>query len=88
MVPYEVVDSRIKDANRESAIEFIKALQLFGIFLEPPVLEHDEGIIFQNNFVKFTLRTHLKCIFVLKMMKNCANLCYSMLLTSPLDQLV
>lgn len=43
LVPYEVVDLRIKEANRESAMEFIKALQLFGIFLEPPVLEHDEG---------------------------------------------
>lgn len=44
LVPYEVVDRRIKEANRESATEFIKTLQLFGIFLEPPVLEHDEGI--------------------------------------------
>ncbi|VDK19884.1 unnamed protein product [Anisakis simplex] len=43
LLPYEMVDQRIKDANRESAIEFIKALQLFGIFLEPPVHEHDEG---------------------------------------------
>uniref|UniRef100_A0A915B3X3 Ryanodine receptor n=2 Tax=Parascaris TaxID=6254 RepID=A0A915B3X3_PARUN len=43
LVPYELVDVRIKDANRESAIEFIKALELFGIFLEPPVHEHDEG---------------------------------------------
>ncbi|VDN03294.1 unnamed protein product [Thelazia callipaeda] len=43
LVPYEVVDQRIKEANKESATEFIKALQLFGIFLEPPVLEHDEG---------------------------------------------
>ncbi|OZC09633.1 SPRY domain protein [Onchocerca flexuosa] len=43
LVPYEVVDQRIKEANRESATEFVKALQLFGIFLEPPVLEHDEG---------------------------------------------
>ncbi|KHN75295.1 Ryanodine receptor 44F [Toxocara canis] len=43
LVPYELVDQRIKDANRESAIEFIRALQLFGIFLEPPVHEHDEG---------------------------------------------
>lgn len=44
-MPYELVDVRIKDANRESAIEFIKALQLFGIFLEPPVHEHDEGLL-------------------------------------------
>lgn len=44
LVPYEVVDKRIKDANRESAAEFIKTLQLFGIFLESPVSEHDEGI--------------------------------------------
>ncbi|KAM3723537.1 Ryanodine receptor [Dirofilaria immitis] len=43
LVPYEVVDQRIKEANRESASEFVKALQLFGIFLESPVLEHDEG---------------------------------------------
>ncbi|VDN40034.1 unnamed protein product [Gongylonema pulchrum] len=43
LVPYELVDQRIKEANQESATEFIKALQLFGIFLEPPVLEHDEG---------------------------------------------
>lgn len=43
LVPYDLVDQRIKDANKESAAEFIKALQLFGIFLEPPVHEHDEG---------------------------------------------
>ncbi|KAL4003146.1 RIH domain family protein [Acanthocheilonema viteae] len=43
LVPYEVVDQRIKEANRESATEFIKTLQLFGIFLEAPVLEHDEA---------------------------------------------
>lgn len=43
LVPYEQVDPLIKEANRQSATEFIKALQLFGIFLEPPVHEHDEG---------------------------------------------
>ncbi|KAK0411652.1 hypothetical protein QR680_005766 [Steinernema hermaphroditum] len=42
LVPYEQVDQQIKDANRESATEFVKVLQLFGIFLEPPALEHDE----------------------------------------------
>uniref|UniRef100_A0A8R1HP75 Ryanodine receptor n=2 Tax=Caenorhabditis japonica TaxID=281687 RepID=A0A8R1HP75_CAEJA len=42
LVPYEQVDERIKQANRESASENIKALQLFGIFLEPPAHEHDE----------------------------------------------
>ncbi|EGT37287.1 hypothetical protein CAEBREN_31615 [Caenorhabditis brenneri] len=42
LVPYEQVDERIKQANRESAAENIRALQLFGIFLEPPAHEHDE----------------------------------------------
>ncbi|CAD6199567.1 unnamed protein product [Caenorhabditis auriculariae] len=42
LVPYEQVDERIKQANRESAAENIRALQLFGIFLEPPGHEHDE----------------------------------------------
>lgn len=43
LVPYEQVDDRIKDANRAAAAENIRVLQVFGIFLEPPVLEHDEG---------------------------------------------
>uniref|UniRef100_A0A915DIR8 B30.2/SPRY domain-containing protein n=1 Tax=Ditylenchus dipsaci TaxID=166011 RepID=A0A915DIR8_9BILA len=43
LVPYDQVDERIKEANREAAAENIRALQLFGIFLEPPVSEHDEG---------------------------------------------
>ncbi|KAI6237110.1 hypothetical protein M3Y95_00230500 [Aphelenchoides besseyi] len=43
LVPYDVVDERIKEANREAAAENIRVLQLFGIFLEPPVLEHDEA---------------------------------------------
>ncbi|CAJ0957143.1 unnamed protein product, partial [Mesorhabditis belari] len=42
LVPYENVDNRIKEANKESAAENIRALQLLGIFLEPPALEHDE----------------------------------------------
>ncbi|CAJ0581879.1 unnamed protein product, partial [Mesorhabditis spiculigera] len=42
LVPYENVDSRIKEANRESAAENIRALQLLGIFLEQPAHEHDE----------------------------------------------
>ncbi|TKR86982.1 hypothetical protein L596_011471 [Steinernema carpocapsae] len=42
LVPYEQVDTRIKEANRASAAEFIRVLQLFGIFLEPPALEHDD----------------------------------------------
>ncbi|CAB3399073.1 unnamed protein product [Caenorhabditis bovis] len=42
LVPYDQVDERIKQANRESAAENIRALQLFGIFLEPPAHEHDE----------------------------------------------
>lgn len=46
LVPYEQVDERIKEANREAAAENIKVLQLFGIFLEPPVLEYDEGRFF------------------------------------------
>lgn len=51
MVPYEQVDERIKDANREAAAENIKVLQLLGIFLESPVLEHDEGY-FSKKFYK------------------------------------
>uniref|UniRef100_A0A914XP97 Ryanodine receptor n=1 Tax=Plectus sambesii TaxID=2011161 RepID=A0A914XP97_9BILA len=43
LVPYEQVDIRIKQANRESAAEIIKVLQLFGLFLESPAHEHDEG---------------------------------------------
>lgn len=43
LVPYDSVDDRIKEANREAAAENIRALQLFGIFLEAPVLEHDEA---------------------------------------------
>ncbi|KIH46490.1 SPRY domain protein [Ancylostoma duodenale] len=44
LVPYEEVDNRIKEANKESAAENLRALQLFGIFIEPPAHEHDEGI--------------------------------------------
>lgn len=44
LVPYDSVDERIKEANREAAAENIRALQLFGIFLEAPVLEHDAGL--------------------------------------------
>lgn len=44
LVPYDQVDDRIKEANREAAAENIRVLQLFGIFLEAPVLEHDEGL--------------------------------------------
>ncbi|GMS80971.1 hypothetical protein PENTCL1PPCAC_3146, partial [Pristionchus entomophagus] len=43
LVPYDMVDNRIKEANRESAAENIKALQLFGLFLEVPASEHDEA---------------------------------------------
>ncbi|KAK6754198.1 hypothetical protein RB195_013289 [Necator americanus] len=42
LVPYEEVDNRIKEANRESAAENLRALQLFGLFVEPPAHEHDE----------------------------------------------
>lgn len=42
LVPYENVDLRIKEANKETARETIKVLQLFGIFLESPAIEHDE----------------------------------------------
>ncbi|KAK6024413.1 SPRY domain protein, partial [Ostertagia ostertagi] len=42
LVPYEEVDNRIKEANKESAAENLRALQLFGIFIEPPAHEHDE----------------------------------------------
>uniref|UniRef100_A0A0N4ZPH7 Ryanodine receptor 44F n=1 Tax=Parastrongyloides trichosuri TaxID=131310 RepID=A0A0N4ZPH7_PARTI len=42
LVPYENVDIRIKEANKETARETIKVLQLFGIFLECPAIEHDE----------------------------------------------
>uniref|UniRef100_A0A914H250 Ryanodine receptor n=1 Tax=Globodera rostochiensis TaxID=31243 RepID=A0A914H250_GLORO len=42
LVPYDQVDERIKEANREAAAENIRSLQLFGIFLEAPVLEHDD----------------------------------------------
>lgn len=43
LVPYEIVDNRIKEANRAAAAESIRVLQVFGIFLDAPVLEHDEG---------------------------------------------
>lgn len=43
LVPYDHVDERIKEANREAAAENIRTLQLFGIFLESPIMEHDEG---------------------------------------------
>uniref|UniRef100_A0A158P902 Ryanodine receptor 44F n=1 Tax=Angiostrongylus cantonensis TaxID=6313 RepID=A0A158P902_ANGCA len=42
LVPYEEVDNRIKEANRESAAENLRALQLFGVFIEAPAHEHDE----------------------------------------------
>ncbi|KAK6101668.1 RIH domain family protein [Brugia pahangi] len=58
LVPYEVVDQRIKEANRESATEFIKTLQLFGIFLESPVLEHDEGAEKELKVTKAFSRTY------------------------------
>ncbi|CAG9530378.1 unnamed protein product [Cercopithifilaria johnstoni] len=58
LVPYEVVDQRIKEANRESATEFIKTLQLFGIFLEPPVLEYDEGAEKELKATKAFSRTY------------------------------
>lgn len=41
LVPYAQVDERIKEANREAAAENIRTLQLFGIFLEAPVMERD-----------------------------------------------
>ncbi|KAL3078921.1 hypothetical protein niasHS_014703 [Heterodera schachtii] len=43
LVPYDQVDERIKEANKEAAAENIRTLQLFGIFLEPPVFEHDDA---------------------------------------------
>ncbi|GMR59737.1 hypothetical protein PMAYCL1PPCAC_29932, partial [Pristionchus mayeri] len=43
LVPYEMVDAQIKEVNREDAIERIKSLQLFGLFLEVPASEHDEA---------------------------------------------
>ena len=42
LVPYEQVATRIKETNRESAAECIRALQLFGLFVEAPAHEHDE----------------------------------------------
>lgn len=42
LVPYEKVDNRIKDANKEAAAENIRALQLFGLYIECPAHEHDE----------------------------------------------
>ena len=41
LVPYEQVDERIKEANREAAAENIRTLQLYGIFLETPISERD-----------------------------------------------
>ena len=40
-MPYEQVDERIKEANREAAAENIRTLELFGIFLETPIMERD-----------------------------------------------
>ncbi|KAJ1347269.1 hypothetical protein KIN20_002290 [Parelaphostrongylus tenuis] len=42
LVPYEEVDNRIKEANKESAAENLRALQLFGVYIEAPAHEHDE----------------------------------------------
>ncbi|CAK5073642.1 unnamed protein product [Meloidogyne enterolobii] len=41
LVPYEQVDERIKEANREAAAENIRTLQLYGIYLETPITERD-----------------------------------------------
>uniref|UniRef100_A0AC34QR18 Ryanodine receptor n=1 Tax=Panagrolaimus sp. JU765 TaxID=591449 RepID=A0AC34QR18_9BILA len=58
LVPYEQVDERIKEANREAAAENLRVLQLFGIFLEPPVLEHDEAAEKELRALKSRSRTY------------------------------
>ena len=58
LVPYEQVDERIKEANREAAAENLRVLQLFGIFLEPPVLEHDEAADKELKALKSRSRTY------------------------------
>lgn len=44
LVPYEVVDARIKQANKDTAAETIRTLMLYGLYLDPPAVEHDEGL--------------------------------------------
>uniref|UniRef100_A0A1I7RX29 MIR domain-containing protein n=1 Tax=Bursaphelenchus xylophilus TaxID=6326 RepID=A0A1I7RX29_BURXY len=58
LVPYDQVDQRIKEANREAAAENIRALQLFGIFLEAPAIEQDEAAEKEMRAMKSKVRTY------------------------------
>jgi hypothetical protein len=43
-VKYEYVNPLIKQANKDSALETIRTLNVFGLFLEAPAVEHDPGM--------------------------------------------
>lgn len=58
LVPYEQVDARIKEANREAAAENIRALQLFGVFLEAPAVEQDEAAEKEMKAMRSKTRTY------------------------------
>lgn len=57
LVPYEKVDPRIKQANRDTASETIRTLMIYGYVLEPPSTEVDEGLSKELEALKQNTRT-------------------------------
>lgn len=42
LVPYDQVDERIKQANRETANQVIRTVMVYGYTIEPPNVEQDD----------------------------------------------
>ena len=45
LVDYDEVNEMIKQANRESAAETIRTLNVYGLFLEAPAVESNPGLV-------------------------------------------
>lgn len=42
LVPYDLVDERIKQANRDTASQIIRTVMMYGYTIEPPNVEQDD----------------------------------------------
>lgn len=58
LVPYEKVDQRIKQANRETAGETLRTIFTYGYQLEPPNAEQDDSMSKELEAMKAPMRTY------------------------------
>lgn len=56
LVPYDQVDERIKQANRDTASQIIRTVMMYGYTIEPPNVEQDD----RKCFCLFSLASRLR----------------------------